>query len=106
MTFSKQFDKIEVTFAKQINKPILMKIELTNRPEMKILPLLKQLISNPWIGALASLAILIPSLYIILDDVTVLRKEYILLLIAFPIYLKSLKKIFDEILDSPDDSLK
>ncbi|WP_035645737.1 hypothetical protein [Flavobacterium sp. ASV13] len=82
-----------------------MKIALTNKPEMKFLSLLKQFITNPWIGALASLAIIIPSLYIILDDVTVLRKEYILLIISFPVYLKSLKKIFDEILDTPDDTL-
>lgn len=82
-----------------------MKIALTNRPEMKPLSLLKQFITNPWIGVLASLAIIIPSLYIILDDVTVLRKEYILLIISFPVYLKSLKKIFDEILDTPDDTL-
>ncbi|WP_026728480.1 hypothetical protein [Flavobacterium denitrificans] len=82
-----------------------MKIALTNQPEMKPLLLLKQLAKNPWFGAVASLAIIIPSLYIILDDVTVLRKEYILLLISFPIYLKSLKKIFDEILDAPEDNL-
>ncbi|MHC0439969.1 hypothetical protein [Flavobacterium sp. 3-210] len=69
-----------------------MKIALTNKPEMKLLSLLKQLAINPWIGVLASLAIIIPSLYIILDDVTVLREEYILFIISFLVYLKSLKK--------------
>jgi len=70
---------------------------------MKLLSILKRIKNNPWIGVLVSLAIIIPSLYKILDDVTVLRIEYLLLAIAFPVYLKSLKKIFDEILDTSDD---
>jgi hypothetical protein len=82
-----------------------MRIELTTQPEMKLLSILKQIKNNPWVGVLVSMAIIIPSLYEILDDVTVLRKEYILLFISFPLYLKSLKKIFDEILDTTDDYL-
>ena len=70
---------------------------------MKLLSILKKIKNNPWIGVLVSLAIIIPSLYKILDDMTVLRIEYLLLAIAFPVYLKSLKKIFDEILDTSDD---
>jgi hypothetical protein len=80
-----------------------MKIALTRQPEMKLLPIIKKIKNNPWVGVVVSLAIIIPSLYKILDDVTVLRLEYILLVIAFPIYIKSLKKIFDEILDNTDD---
>ncbi len=80
-----------------------MRIALNKQPEMKLLSILKRIKNNPWIGVLVSLAIIIPSLYKILDDVTVLRIEYLLLAIAFPVYLKSLKKIFDEILDTSDD---
>ncbi|MBF4494055.1 MULTISPECIES: hypothetical protein [unclassified Flavobacterium] len=82
-----------------------MRIELTKQPEMKLLSTLKKIINNPWIGVLVSLALIIPSLYEILDDVTILRKEYIILAVSFPFYLKSLKKIFDEILDTSDDYL-
>lgn len=54
-----------------------MSIAAKNQFEMK---LLKQLLTaklNPWIGILVSLLIIVPSLYQILDDVTVLRKEYL-----------------------------
>lgn len=80
-----------------------MRIALTNQPDMKPLYIIKKIINNPWVGVIVSLTIIIPCLYEILDDITVLRKEYILLLITFPVYIKSLKKIFDEILDTSDD---
>jgi hypothetical protein len=80
-----------------------MRIALNRQPEMKLLLILKKIRKNPWVGVVVSLAIIIPSLYKILDDVTVIRAEYLLLAIGFPIYLKSLKKIFDEILDTSDD---
>jgi hypothetical protein len=80
-----------------------MKTATVKQPEMKILPTLKKIKNNPWVGIAVSLAIIIPSLYKILDDVTVLRIEYFLLAISFPLYIKSLKKIFDQILDSSDD---
>lgn len=80
-----------------------MKTATVKQPEMKILPLLKKIIGNPWIGVAVSLAIIIPCLYKILDDITVFRKEYIILAVFFPLYIKSLKKIFDEILDSTDE---
>lgn len=81
-----------------------MKEATIKQPKMKILPVIKKVIKNPWVGVAVSLAFIIPSLYKILDDVTVLRVEYILLAIFFPLYIKSLKKIFDEILDGTDDS--
>jgi divalent metal cation (Fe/Co/Zn/Cd) transporter len=80
-----------------------MRIELNSQPDMKILSILKKIKSNPWVGILVSLSLIIPSLYKILDDIMVLRVEYLLLAIALPLYLKSLKKIFDEILDTSDD---
>jgi divalent metal cation (Fe/Co/Zn/Cd) transporter len=80
-----------------------MRIELNSQLDMKVLSILKKIKSNPWVGILVSLALIIPSLYKILDDIMVLRVEYLLLAIALPLYLKSLKKIFDEILDTSDD---
>lgn len=86
-----------------INKATKMSIAAKNQFEMK---LLKQLLTaklNPWIGILVSLLIIVPSLYQILDDVTVLRKEYLFLALGFPLYVKSLKNLFDEILKTTDD---
>ena len=80
-----------------------MRIAINKQPEMNVLSIIKKIKNNPWVGVAVSLAIIIPSLYKILDDVTVLRKEYLLVIISFPIYLKSLKKIFDDILDPSDD---
>lgn len=80
-----------------------MKIALTKQPEMKLLPLIIKIKNNPWVGIAVSLAIIIPSLYKILDDISILRIEYILLAISFPLYIRSLKRIFDEILDKSDD---
>jgi len=82
-----------------------MRIALNRQRDMKILSVLKKIKNNPWIGIAISLTLIIPSLYEILDDVTVLRKEYILLILAFPLYIKSLKKIFDDILNTSDDYL-
>ncbi|SNR22661.1 hypothetical protein [Flavobacterium sp. ov086] len=80
-----------------------MRIALISQPDMRALSIIKKIINNPWVGIVVSLGVIIPCLYEILDDITVFRKEYILLLISFPIYIKSLKKIFDEILDASDD---
>ncbi|RED25324.1 hypothetical protein BD847_2074 [Flavobacterium cutihirudinis] len=80
-----------------------MRIVLNPASPMKLLALLKQIKNNPWIGVIVSLVFIIPSLYKILDDITVFRKEYIILAVSFPLYLRSLKKIFDETLDSFDD---
>ncbi|SHM66692.1 hypothetical protein [Flavobacterium chilense] len=80
-----------------------MRIALNRQLDMKILSIFKKIKNNPWVGIAISLTLIIPSLYEILDDVTVLRKEYILLIVAFPLYIKSLKKIFDDILNTSDD---
>lgn len=80
-----------------------MRIALTKQPDMKLLSVLKKIKNNPWVGIAVSLTLIIPSLYEILDDVTVLRKEYVFLILGFPLYIKSLKKIFDDMLDVYDD---
>jgi hypothetical protein len=73
---------------------------------IKLFPFLQKIKINPYIGVLISLLLIIPSLYIILEDITVLRKEYLLLAIGLPIYIKSLNKIFDEILNPNQDLFK
>lgn len=74
------------------------------QPEMKLITILKKIKNNPWVGLTASLVIIIISLYKILDNVSEFNVEYILLVIALPIYVYSLKKIFDEILNRNDDN--
>lgn len=59
---------------------------------------IRKTILNPYIGIAASLLFMIPNLYKILEDVTVLRKEYFFLAIGVILYIKSLSKIFDNIL--------
>jgi hypothetical protein len=80
-----------------------MNIAVKNQSEMRLLKQLLTIKLNPWIGILVSLLIIVPSLYQILDDVTVLRKEYLFLAVGFPLYVKSLKNLFDEMLKTPDD---
>ncbi|GGA83785.1 hypothetical protein GCM10008015_25760 [Flavobacterium palustre] len=60
---------------------------------------IRKIILNPYIGIAVSLVFIIPNLYIILEDVTVLRKEYFFLAIGVILYIKSLSKIFDNILE-------
>ena len=78
-----------------------MSIATKNQFEMRFLKQFLTIKLNPWIGILVSLLIIVPSLYQILDDVTVLRKEYLFLAIGFPIYVKSLKNLFDDMLKTP-----
>lgn len=72
----------------------------------KPISFLQKIILNPYIGIFLSLALIVPSLYIILEDVTVIRKEYISFLIGVPIYIKSLNKIFDSILNMDKNIFK
>jgi len=73
---------------------------------LKITSLIQKAIKNPYVGVFVSLLLIIPSLYVILGDITVIRKEYIFLAIGIPIYVKSLNKIFDNILNLDKDLYK
>ncbi|MBC7847217.1 MAG: hypothetical protein H7Y10_12070 [Flavobacterium sp.] len=73
---------------------------------LKVISLIQKIITNPYIGVCVSLLLIIPSLYIILEDISVIRKEYIFLAIGIPIYIKSLNKIFDNILNLDKDLFK
>ncbi len=60
---------------------------------------IRKTILNPYVGITVSLLFIIPNLYVILEDVTVIRKEYFFLAIGVVLYIKSLSKIFDNILN-------
>ena len=66
---------------------------------LKIISFFQKIITNPYVGICISLVLILPSLYVILGDYTVMRKEYIFLAMGIPLYVKSLNKIFDEILN-------
>jgi hypothetical protein len=70
---------------------------------VKLISILQKIITNPYVGVLASLLLIVPSLYIILEDISVMRKEYILLAIGLPLYIKSLNTIFDDFLNLNKD---
>lgn len=79
-----------------------MKIVLNhNEMEPKIFP--RKLKINPWIGLIASLFIIIPSLYNVLDNTLILRIEHLILSIGILVFIKYLKQIFDKILDMSDE---
>lgn len=73
---------------------------------LKTISLIQKILTNPYIGVFIALLLIIPSLYIILEDITVIRREYIFLAIGIPIYIKSLNKIFDNILNLDKDLFK
>lgn len=67
---------------------------------LKFFSLCQRIITSPYVGVLVSLLLILPSLYIILGDITVFRKEYVFLVVGIPLYIKSLNKIFNNILNS------
>lgn len=67
---------------------------------IKLIKIFRKVIYNPYVGVCASLLIILPSLYVVLGDTSVFRKEYVFLAVGIPLYLKSLKRIFDEIFNS------
>jgi hypothetical protein len=73
---------------------------------IKLISFLQKKILNPYIGVLLSLLLIIPSLYIIMEDITIIRKEYFFLAVGLPIYIKSLNRIFDKILNQDKDFFK
>jgi hypothetical protein len=76
-----------------------MTVSNNHPPMLKFIALCQKIIVNPYLGVLLSLLLILPSLYIILEDITVMRKEYVFLAVGIPLYIKSLNKIFDDILN-------
>ena len=83
-----------------------MTLSNNHRPMLKFITVCQKIISNPYVGVLLSLLLILPSLYIILEDVTVVRKEYFFLVIGIPLYLCSLNRIFDDILNGDKNKFK
>jgi len=73
---------------------------------LKVISLCKKTLFNPYVGVLMSLLLILPSLYVILGDLTIIRKEYLFLVIGIPIYFKSLNKIFNDILNDEKNKFK
>ena len=83
-----------------------MTLSNNQHPLIKLITVCQKIISNPYIGVCVSLLFILPSLYIILGDITVLRKEYGILAIGIPLYVCSLNKIFDDILNDDKNKFK
>lgn len=105
ITFSTKKNEKQPTFEIQLKQ---LNIMVLNNPTdmLKVTALLQKIVTNPYVGVFVSLLLIIPSLYIILEDITVIRKEYIFLAIGIPIYIKSLNKIFDNMLNLDKDLFK
>ena len=54
---------------------------------------------NPWIGLIASLCIIIPSLYDIIDEPLTLSNDHLILAIGVLFMIVFLKQIFDRIIN-------
>ena len=85
---------------------IIMTVSNNHHPMLKFITVWQKILTNPYVGVLVSFLLILPSLYIILSDVKVFRKEYIFLAIGIPLYIKSLNKIFDNILNGNDNKFK
>ena len=83
-----------------------MTLSNNHHPMLKLITVCQKIISNPYVGVCASLLLILPSLYIILGDISVVRKEYVFLAIGIPLYICSLNKIFDEILNGDKNKFK
>lgn len=88
------------TFGYQINnKQMIMTVSNNHLPMLKFIALCQKAVTNPYLGVFTSLLLILPSLYFILEDIAVFRKEYVFLAIGIPLYIISLNKIFDDIIN-------
>lgn len=79
-----------------------MIVSINHLPMLKFITICQKIVTNPYVGVFASLLLILPSLYFILEDFTVIRKEYLFLAAGIPLYIKSLNKIFDNILNGDE----
>lgn len=80
-------------------------MKLNNTLEMtRLFLILQKTITNPYFGILISLVMIVPSLYIIVEDISIIRKEYLILITGLVLYIKSLNSIFDDFLNRDNDS--
>ncbi len=83
-----------------------MTISNNHHPMLKFITVCQKIILNPYVGVCVSLFLILPSLYMILGNITVFRKEYFFLAVGVPLYIKSLNRIFDEILNGDKKKFK
>ena len=74
-----------------------MRLVLNNQTNMQFKTLLNRI--NPWIGLLAALCLIIPSLYEILDDPLLLTTNHLILAVGLFFMILFLKQIFDRIIN-------
>ncbi|MGQ7946503.1 hypothetical protein [Flavobacterium sp. WC2509] len=74
-----------------------MRLELNNHTNMQFKTLFIKI--NPWIGLLAALCIIVPSLYDILDDPFHLTSDHLILAVGLFFMILFLKQIFDRIIN-------
>lgn len=74
-----------------------MRLELNNQINMQFKTIFNRF--NPWIGLIASLCLIIPSLYDILDDPFTLTNDHLILAVGVFFMVLFLKEIFDRIIN-------
>jgi hypothetical protein len=74
-----------------------MRLELNNQKNMQFKSIFNRL--NPWIGLIASLCLIIPSLYDILDDPLLFTSDHLILGAGIFLMVLFLKQIFDRIIN-------
>ncbi|REH00429.1 hypothetical protein [Flavobacterium aquicola] len=74
-----------------------MRLELNTSINMQLRNFLNKI--NPWIGLLASLCIIIPSLYNILDTPLIITNDHFILAGGLFFFIVFLKQIFDRIVN-------
>ncbi|WP_264565401.1 hypothetical protein [Flavobacterium sp. N3904] len=74
-----------------------MRLELNNQRNMQFKTIFNKV--NPWIGLIASLCLIIPSLYDILDDPFKLTTDHLILAGGVFFMILFLKEIFDRIIN-------
>jgi len=74
-----------------------MRLELENHKNMQFKTLFNKF--NPWIGLIASMCLIVPSLYDILDDPFSLTSDHLILAVGVFFMVLFLKEIFDRIIN-------
>lgn len=74
-----------------------MRLELNNQINMQFKSIINKI--NPWIGLIASLCLIIPSLYDILDEPLLLTTDHLILVAGIFFMILFLKEIFDRIIN-------
>lgn len=74
-----------------------MRLALNNNLNMQFRNFLSKI--NPWIGLLASLCIILPSLYSILDAPLTITNDHFILVVGLFFFIVFLKQIFNRIVN-------